>query len=55
MKLVDAKKLHNEDEVLIRESRTEFRPAFVVETIVEDKDVFIRCDDGHLYHHTALK
>lgn len=55
MKYADAKKLHKGDEVLIRESRTEFRPAFVIETIVEDKDVFIRCDDGHLYHHRALK
>lgn len=55
MRYADAKKLHNEDEVLIRESRTELRPAYVVETIVEDKDVFVRLNDGHLYHHTALK
>ena len=22
---------------------------------VEDKNVFIRCDDGKLYHHTAIR
>ena len=58
MRYRDAKKLHNEDEVLIIEKRGKnpiLRPETVVECTVEEKDVFVRCNDGHLYHHTALR
>lgn len=54
MKYIDAKKLHNEDEVIVKGTD---KPLYVVEIEhdVEHKDVFIRCDDGVMYHHTALK
>lgn len=55
MRFREAKKLHNGNEVLIRDSQKDFRPAIVVEIIIDEKDVFIRCDDGFLYHHSALK
>lgn len=51
MKFRNAKKLHNEDEVVIKDTRCVQR---VVEIEVEGKDVFVRCDDGILYHHTAI-
>ena len=54
MKYIDAKKLHNEDEVIVKGTN---KSLYVVEIEhdAEHKDVFIRCDDGNLYHHTALK
>lgn len=49
-----AKKLHNGDEVTFKRTGRIMR---VVEVDVDEthKDVFIRCDDGNVYHHTALK
>ena len=47
----EAKKLHNEDEVLVKGTGKSLR---VVEIEIENRNVFIRCDDGKLYHHTAL-
>lgn len=52
MRFRNAKKLHNEDEVEIKHTRCVQR---VVEIEVEEKDVFVRCDDGVLYHHTAIR
>lgn len=52
MRYRDAKKLHNEDEVIVKSSGCS---QFVVDIEVQDKDVFVRCDDGVLYHHTALR
>lgn len=54
MKYIDAKKLHNEDKVIVKGTD---KSLYVVEIEhdAEHKDVFIRCDDGILYHHTALK
>lgn len=51
MRYKDAKKLHNEDEVTLKRTG---EVLVVVETEVQEKDVFIRCDDGVLYHHTAI-
>ena len=48
----EAKKLHNDDEVFAKGTSKSLR---VVDIEVEGKDVFIRCDDGRLYHHTALQ
>jgi len=53
-----AKKLQKDDEVLIIEKSGKnpvFRSEQIVEITIEDKDAFIRCTDGRLYHHTALK
>ena len=60
MRFREAKKLHNGDEVFIRDGRNRFHSASVVEITIDDiddkqKNVFVRCDDGFLYHHTALK
>ena len=54
MKYTGAKKLHNGDEVIVKGTD---KSLYVVEIEhdVERKDVFIRCDDGILYHHTAFK
>ena len=48
----EAKKLHNEDEVLVKGTS---KSLHVVDIEVESRNVFIRCDDGKLYHHTALR
>lgn len=58
MRFKNAKKLHNGDEVLIIDKNGKhplLRPVHVVEVSIEDKEVFVRCDDGCLYHHTAFK
>lgn len=48
----NAKKLHNGDEVIIKSSGYS---QYVVDIEIQDKDVFVRCDDGVLYHHTAIR
>lgn len=53
MKFVDAKKLHDEDEVIVKKTGCVLHVLGDVE--VDGKDVFIPCDDGKLYHHTAVK
>lgn len=58
MKYRNAKRLHNGDEVVIIEKSGKnpvFRQEIVVECMVEDKDVFVRCQDGYVYHHTAFR
>ena len=52
MKFVDAKKLHDEDEVIVK--RTGCVLHVLGDVQVDGKDVFIPCDDGKLYHHTAV-
>lgn len=54
MKYTDAKKLHNEDEVISKETG---RQLYVIKTVVDEvsKDVFVYCDDGQMYHHTKVK
>lgn len=54
MTYIQAKKLHNEDEVISKKTGASL---YVVNTEVdaEHKDVFIHCDDGKCYHHTAVK
>lgn len=52
MRFRNAKKLHNEDEVVAKDTHCILR---VVEIEIEEKDVFVRCDDGLLYHHTAIR
>lgn len=48
----NAKKLHNGDEVIIKSSGYS---QYVVDIEIQEKDVFVRCDDGDLYHHTAIR
>lgn len=47
-----AKKLHNEDEVIIKESGAVLT---VLNTTVAEKTVIIECDDGNKYHHRDIK
>jgi len=47
-----AKKLHNGDEVTIKESD---RVMTVVSTEIHDKAVIIMVDDGNMYHHRDVK
>ena len=54
MKYTDAIKLHNGDDVTQKGS--EIKLVVVdVEIDKELQDCFIRCDDGDVYYHTALK
>ena len=54
MKYIYAKRLHNEDEVISKESGASL---YVISTEVdtENKNVFVYCDDGNTYHHTEIK
>lgn len=56
MRFRDAKKLHNGDEVTVKETNSEnpARSLWVISVEIEDKDVFIHCDDGGTYHHTEV-
>ena len=47
-----AKKLHNEDEVINKETG---RSLYVVKIYIHNKDVYILCNDGEWYHHRAVK
>lgn len=53
MKYKDAKHLHDEDEVVVKKTGEILYVLGDIE--VDGKDIFIRCSDGELYHHTALK
>lgn len=58
MTFLKAKRLKKDDKVLIIEKSGKnpvYRAEHIVEITIEDKDAFIRCTDGRLYHHTALK
>lgn len=52
MRYRDAKKLHNEDEVIIKATGCS---KYVVDIEIHKKDVFVYCDDGILYHHTDIR
>lgn len=52
MSFIQAKKLHNEDEVIVKATG---RVLTVIDIEIDGRDVFIRCSDGNLYHHRALK
>lgn len=53
MKYTDAKKLHNEDEVVNKNTNASL---YVVETKIDTahRDVYVLCDDGNWYHHRTL-
>ena len=50
----NAKKLHNEDEVTIKETNA---VVTVLDTYVDeyDKHVLIECDDGNTYYHDEIQ
>lgn len=48
----NAKKLHNKDEIAVKETNTVLT---VISTTVNDKTVIVECDDGNKYHHRDIK
>lgn len=54
MTYIQAKKLHNEDEVISKKTGKSLY-VLCVEVYEETKNVFVYCDDGHSYHHTEIK
>lgn len=48
MRFSDAKKLHGGKSPIYRQEE-------IYNISIEDRNVFVLCMDGHLYHHTALK
>lgn len=56
MRFPDAKKLHREDEVKIRLGYNSGSIHKVVEVEVDSANhsVFVRCEDGVVYHHKEI-
>lgn len=52
MTFANAKNLHNEDEVTIKETGVILS---VISTEIKEKTVTILCDDGNEYHHKEIK
>lgn len=52
MRYVEAKQLHNEDEVTVKGTG---RILSVISTRVLDKAVLVLCSDGNTYHHCDVK
>ena len=52
MTFANAKNLHNEDEVTIKETGVILS---VISTEIKEKTVTILCDDGNEYHHRDIK
>lgn len=49
-----AKKLHNEDEVVVKATGAVLQVLYI-ELDRYGPNVFIHCDDGNCYHHTAVR
>lgn len=54
MTFKNAKKLHNEDEVTIKETNT---VVTVLDAYIDEsgKHVLIKCDDGNTYYHDEIQ
>ena len=52
MTFANAKNLHNEDEVTIKETGVILS---VISTEIKEKTVSILCNDGNEYHHKEIK
>ena len=50
MKYLNAKKLHNGDEIISKKTGVSLY-VINIEIDEERKNVFICCDDGNIYHH----
>ncbi len=53
MKFTEAKKLKPGD--LVIHVGNELKALTIANIEVTDQDIFVRCNDQKLYHHTALK
>jgi hypothetical protein len=47
-----AKKLHNEDEIIVKATGCSL---YVISTTITEKTVYVECDDGNIYHHKDIK
>lgn len=58
MTYANARKLHNEDEVILKKTGACLRVLDVScprpMNMIQRKEVFIKCDDGNTYHHTEI-
>lgn len=54
MKYINAKKLHNGDEIIIKKTN-EILSVVSVEHYIYTKDVYVLCNDGNKYHHKEIK
>lgn len=55
MRYKDARKLHNEDEIIVKSTGASLQVVGEVEDDTVHRDVFIRCTDGNLYHHRDVR
>lgn len=59
MTYANAKKLHNGDEITVKETGVVLTVLQVCcprpMNMVQRKEVFVECDDGNTYHHTAIR
>lgn len=52
MNYYQAKKLHNEDEVIVKETGENLQ---VIKTRICPKKVLVMLENGEVYHHTQIK
>ena len=52
----NAERLHNEDEVTVKETGRILRVlnAYVIDDPLRSRCVLIECEDGHTYHHAEV-
>ena len=55
MKYVDARKLHNEDEVTVKETGEVLTVIDAYQPDENVKVILVECDDGNTYHHRDIK
>lgn len=51
----NAKKLHNEDEVTIKETGNILRVLDAYVNLFNSKQILIKCEDGNTYTHKEIK
>ena len=52
MTFANAKKLHNEDEIIVKRTGEVLT---VLSTEIKEKTVIVLCDDGNEYYHQDIK
>lgn len=48
----NARKLHNEDEIIVKETGESL---YVISTEINEKNVIIFCNNGEYYYHKDIK
>lgn len=54
MTFVNAKKLHNEDEVIVKRT-SEVLTVLQAYLSANEKNVIVKCNDGNTYYHRELR